>query len=288
MIGTTGIAGSQSVNAEDLPFQHYTPKQRVIAWISQHLFDWTVYTVRRGMLSGLKRRGGLGWAPGFLVNNTETREDHFLQRLADEGVFARAVVVDGGAFHGIRTLFFVRHGATVIAYEPTGRNFRRLEQNLILNDYAGKVNVRKVALGETSGQSTMTVSHLMPGGASLDANISRTILEQDAQSAGESVRITTLDLEVEELGLAPTFIKLDIEGYELQALRGAQNTLRTHKPGLFIEMHGETMREKKSKVLAIVRFLHDEFKYHIVHVESQAVITSDNSEIAARGHLYCT
>ena len=46
---------------EDLPFRHYTLKHRVIAWISMHLFDTATYTVRHGLLKGMKRKGGLGW-----------------------------------------------------------------------------------------------------------------------------------------------------------------------------------------------------------------------------------
>ena len=43
---------------EDLPFQHYTLKHRLIAWISMHLFDTSTYTVRHGLLKGMKRKGG--------------------------------------------------------------------------------------------------------------------------------------------------------------------------------------------------------------------------------------
>jgi hypothetical protein len=35
---------------EDLPFRQYTPKHRLIAWISTHLFDTATYTVRHGLL----------------------------------------------------------------------------------------------------------------------------------------------------------------------------------------------------------------------------------------------
>ena len=49
---------------EDTQFTHYSLQHRVIAWISLHLFDHTVYTVHHGLLKGMKRKGGLGWMPG--------------------------------------------------------------------------------------------------------------------------------------------------------------------------------------------------------------------------------
>ena len=51
---------------EDLPFRHYTLKHRAIAWISTRLFDHATYTVRHGLLKGMKRKGGLGWVPAVL------------------------------------------------------------------------------------------------------------------------------------------------------------------------------------------------------------------------------
>ena len=44
---------------EDLPFRHYTLKHRLIASLSMHLFDTVTYTVRHGLLRGMKRKGGL-------------------------------------------------------------------------------------------------------------------------------------------------------------------------------------------------------------------------------------
>jgi hypothetical protein len=73
----------------------------------------------------------------------------------------------------------------------------------------------------------------------------------------------------------------------LEALQGARATLEAHHPALFLEMHGETMGEKKRKASAIVAFLCDAGYTDILHVESGATIRPGDETVAAEGHLYC-
>jgi len=47
----------------------------------------------------------------------------------------------------------------------------------------------------------------------------------------------TLDEFVERTGIIPDVIKVDIEGAEVDFLRGGLRTLKKHKPSLFIETH---------------------------------------------------
>jgi hypothetical protein len=44
---------------------------------------------------------------------------------------------------------------------------------------------------------------------------------------------------LDNLNLAPDFIKIDIQGFELQALRGGHRTLERHRPALLIETPGD-------------------------------------------------
>jgi hypothetical protein len=107
-------------------------------------------------------------------------------------------------------------------------------------------------------------------------------------TAVEDIPIVTLDEEILQAGLpAPDFIKIDIEGWEIEALRGARKTLELHKPALFLEMHGETLREKMRKADEIVTFLWEINYRRIRHIETGAAIGPENASAAVEGHLYC-
>ncbi|MGH9659937.1 MAG: hypothetical protein ACRD96_15415 [Bryobacteraceae bacterium] len=55
---------------------------------------------------------------------------------------------------------------------------------------------------------------------------------------------------------------------------------------MFLEMHGETMREKKRKAFEIVAFLWDLNYRSIRHIETGATITPEDTSLAMQGHLY--
>ena len=175
----------------------------------------------------------------------------------------------------------------MICYEPNPRNRVRLKENLALNGIEN-VRVRDAGLGSQAQNLSMVYNPLMPGGGSVEPKTVEQLLHSAAPVLKEEIRITTLDIELSDPALPrPDFIKIDIEGWEIEALRGGRNTLAAYRPALFLEMHGETMNDKKRKVAEIVACL-NEFGYRdIRHIESGTAITAENSTVAVEGHLYC-
>ncbi|MGH9467131.1 MAG: FkbM family methyltransferase [Terriglobales bacterium] len=268
---------------EDLPFRHYTLKHRFLAWISMHLFDNATYTVRHGLLKGLKRKGGLGWVPALLSPGVMTAEQQFWSQLDLSGM----TVYDVGAFHGLLTLFFARRANAVVCFEPNTQNRKRLVENLILNGIKN-VEVREVGVGSRREMRRMVGRPLMPGGASVDDKAVRGLLQAGVKTVVEEIPMITLDEEIPLAGLpAPDFIKIDTEGWEIEALRGARNSLACYRPALFLEMHGATVREKRRKVAEIVAFLWELNYRRIRHIETGTTITPDDTSAAMEGHLYC-
>ncbi len=268
---------------DDLPFRHYTRKHRLIAWISTHLFDTATYTVHHGLLKGMKRKGGLGWIPAMFSSGVVTAEQQFWSGLNLGGM----TVYDVGAFHGLLTLFFASRAKAVVCFEPNSQNHKRLMENLTLNGIKN-VEVRKVGVGSRSEMRRMVASPLMPGGASVDGKMVEELLRAGVGTVAEEIPIVALDEVIPQASLpAPDFVKIDIEGWEIEALRGARHTLESHRPALFLEMHGETAREKKRKVAEIVAFLWELNYRSIHHIETGTTITLDNASVAMEGHLYC-
>ncbi len=99
----------------------------------------------------------------------------------------------------------------------------RVRENIWLNKLpAEKYYVVEKAVGAASG--TIYFSDL--GGA----NTCNKVLSEDEIHAPVptiAVEMTTIDREIEKIGILPTFIKTDVEGQDLAALQGAVITLRS-------------------------------------------------------------
>lgn len=73
--------------------------------------------------------------------------------------------------------------------------------------------------------------------------------ERDVDASAVTVRSVTLD-DFAETAAAPDFIKMDIEGAELSALRGARHLLgRQVPPRLLIEFHGDQLKREGCAML---------------------------------------
>lgn len=280
-VSVVGSVGSDM--QENSRKAHYSLRHRMIASLSQRL-DGITYTQRHGLIRGMKRRGGLGFLPAIFTGSTHNTPEHrFLQSLD----LRDKVVYEVGAFQGILTLFFSTRAKEVVAYEPNPPSFERVGLNLRLNGRSN-VRLRQLAVGDRPGTLTLLTDPLMPGGASADPQVAGQIKTSVPTITSVTVPVVTLDGDIRESGLpAPEFIKIDIEGMELPALKGMASTLREHHPDLYIEMHGATIAQKDENVRAIVNFLTTLGYGRLLHVESGAWITSSTATTARRGHLYC-
>jgi FkbM family methyltransferase len=271
---------SATPDSDDSQFQHFSKKQRIVAWISKTFFDKLVYRSRQGLTTGLLRKGGLAFIPESLVAPEETEETRFWKRLD----LKDRIVYDVGAFHGLLTCFFAKQARHVVAYEPTPPTYDRLAENVRLNEFRN-VTLRKCGVSEVPGILTISWDPLTPGAASLRDPAA----ELPPKLRSERVPVVRLDQDRSEQGLPfPDFIKIDVEGRELDVLRSLGGILASDTPpSLFLEMHGETMNEKRQKTAAIVAYLRQVGYRNIQHVESGVLVDETNSEVAVRGHLYC-
>jgi len=112
-------------------------------------------------------------------------------------------------------------------FEPQQRIFQLLCANLVLNGVRNAIAFPE-ACGEAEGR--VVIPHLDYGAEFNFGGVS--VKPDEAGLTGQRVRCTPLD----SLQLAAcNLIKLDVEGYEAQVLRGATETIRKHRPLLYVE-----------------------------------------------------
>ena len=277
------VASAQLIFGEQMQNfrrRHFSLRHRLIAFVSMRLFRNVTYTNRSGLAAGMRRRGGLGFLP---LRVPETAETKFLASLD----LAGKSVYDIGGSEGVLTLFFARKAGAVITYEPNPRNYQYCVDNVKLN---GLTNVRIFNRGLSSepGQLELTYDPLMPGAASGNAEVSHQISATISAARTVLIEAVTLDSEIETLKLpAPDFIKIDIEGMELNAPHGMMRTLSTHSPALLIELHGAELSDKISNARAVIELL-VQSGYRIYCLESGKYVTGDTVDSHPPGHLYCT
>jgi FkbM family methyltransferase len=262
---------------------HFGLTHRVRASISRML-DGHTYTIRHGLAKGLKRKGGLGFIPSWLAAGVDSTPE---VRLFTSLNLSGRTVFDIGGMQGLCTLFFATRARTVVVYEPNPASRQRLEDNVRLNRLSNVV-VRPVGLGSSAREVELVFDPRMIGGASANDLISRQIRETSPNSRTERIQVVRLDDDVIGQQLpAPDFVKIDVEGMELEVLQGMREVLRRSRPKLYIEMHGATADDKRANARRVVEELSAN-GYTMTHVESGAPVSLVTSERAAEGHLFCS
>ena len=168
------------------------------------------------------------------------------------------VLLDVGAHTGTYALCLADRCRRVYAFEPQRATFYALCGGVALSRLSNVVCLN-YALGsaEQAGTRRLHVRSPDGGGSSLHAPPPAELL--DAQD----VEVRTLDevaasLQLEPLGL----VKLDVEGNELQALRGARETLRRHRPKILFEANS------KEHLRHVAELLQEQHGYRITKISS--------------------
>jgi len=153
------------------------------------------------------------------------------RKFVDNLLLPGHTVFDIGAHHGLYTLQAskkVRTGGTVIAFEPSPRELKRLRWHILINR-CNNVRVEPLALSSSDGtvglfvclsqQTGLNSMRPPPGQASCLVMVPTTTLDNYVRSNG----IGTID-----------FLKVDVEGAELEVLKGATSVLSSGLPPIIM------------------------------------------------------
>jgi len=177
-----------------------------------------------------------------------------VRRYLDRGKDAVDVGANVGFFSVLMGKLLASEGQRVCSVEPTPGALRRLRDNLERNGVTNVV-VQEGVLGSKPGEVCFNVVEGREEYSSM-----RPIQHTHALQF-ETVEIEapccTLDSLVEEHGLRPGFIKMDVEGAEWEVFQGAVETLSKHRPVILAELDDRLLAGFGTSSANVCRFLED-------------------------------
>lgn len=183
-----------------------------------------------------------------------------------ELVRADQTILDIGTNIGQTALKFAKLGgnkSTVIGFEPHPKNFQAASKNASLNDFP-HLTILNLGLGSSKAKLLLSTGTFNSGGNSITTEESNTTVLVDIEKLDDVV--TTKNLSSIDL------IKIDVEGFEMEVLKGAEQILRKFTPILFIELDDNHLKQQRSSAKELVHFLLER-NYHINHSETNEPIT---------------
>lgn len=159
-----------------------------------------------------------------MVQDNQYFEYEFYEKRDDE------CFVDCGAFDGISLKTFLKENDNQFehyyGFEPDKENYKKLEEYVgtLSDDNQRKMKIFESAVYDVTGIDKL---YALNGPGSFMADI-----------GNEEIKTTTIDNALN--GQKATYIKMNIEGSEMQALKGAEQTIRTYKPALAIAGYHKT------------------------------------------------
>lgn len=223
--------------------------RRLGSILTGSLMPKIAYPVVRGPLRGarlvLGSPGGEGGGASLFVNLFERRQTASFARVIQPG----DVFFDIGANIGFYTLLgsrLVGPKGSVVSFEPVVRNLSYLYRHVTLNR-CRNVSVLAAACSDRATLATFSIAQNV-GEGHLD-----TVADVPGRSmtAGKAlVPTVTVDSVAEKLGVLPDVMKIDVEGAELEVLRGAETVLRARRPQIFLSIHSDELRRVCLQYLA--------------------------------------
>lgn len=194
-----------------------------------------------------------------IMEGYEEREKALLRRLRPI-----RTAIDVGANIGAYTFFLAKLCSRVVALEPDPRSWNILARNISLNridnvmviPYAASSSYRKVIL-ELRDSGTTRIIH---GNAEKDIPLRGNVLLVTAVPLDEVIRLLALrDVD---------FVKIDVEGHEVQVLKGATKLLKVMRPIVLVEVWREN-------ILSVLKLL-GSLRYKLIDLHPTKVKIAKN------------
>jgi FkbM family methyltransferase len=210
--------------------QFTSPAFRAVLNVGSRAFRHRDLTIRKGIGRGLRFNTGDSNI-GYVLGTTEMD----VQQLLAQHVAKGSVVYDVGAHIGFFTVLgagLVGPSGRVVAFEPLPANITQLRHNIAINAFQ-HVQVVEAAVAESAGRAELQLV-----GNSTGPKLASAGRHPDAKGSID-VETLALDKWLAESGeRPPNFVKIDVEGAEIEVIRGMRDILERYRPVILCEMHG--------------------------------------------------
>ncbi|WP_307311731.1 FkbM family methyltransferase [Neobacillus driksii] len=165
------------------------------------------------------------------------------------------VIYDIGANIGNHTLFFSKYvkPSKIVSFEPSKTLFNALSENVRINKL-NNVQMINSAVGEKSEKGILKFNTTNSGASNMEIN---------ADGDVEIVKIDDLELE------SPDFIKMDVEGFELQALKGMEIVLSEEAPVIWVEIQPENFYDVDQYLSGLGYILIDRWLDNYIYIKQK-------------------
>lgn len=149
-----------------------------------------------------------------------------------EKTIKNSAVLDIGANIGNHTLYFLNEcdAQFVYCFEPANDTFQILTRNIKINNLEDKVQLMHVGVGSISGHARIKQQRQHDTG----------FTQLEKSETGDIAIVSIDDMDIQEnIG----FIKIDVEGFELEVIKGMEKKLKSDKPLIMIEVWNQNLDE---------------------------------------------
>jgi FkbM family methyltransferase len=176
-----------------------------------------------------------------------------LVTIATRAVDPERDVIDVGANVGFYAILLARRlhpGRRVVAFEPATEAYGNLIRNVKHNEVEDRVVALPCAASNVAGSSALYRVSGRSEYSSLTPIVHPCALGGSVNP--EHVPTITVDEVVEQHGLRPAFIKVDVEGAEHLVLAGCRRTIQAHRPVLLMEVSDQLLRASGSSAASLI------------------------------------
>jgi FkbM family methyltransferase len=206
-----------------------------------------VHTINGGPAAGLRFEVTLPLDKAMWAG---TYEPQFMSSLV-EHIKPGDICYDVGGYRGYTSGAMALAGAAqVIVFEPLPENYTALRRLTELNPNL-PITLKNLALGNADERAHFKMMTDLSMGKLAGSPFQPAAM----QTADLTVALRKIDSMVAEFEIPPPhMIKIDVEGGELDVLKGALEVLRAARPKIFLEAHGREMEEACSGILSALGY----------------------------------